>query len=79
VEHNSLEKLKSGKISFASEFPPIGFRDGDEAFYAMVHYQAGFGRYQIPKGEKLNAKFPDLKMTSMKEVMEQCWKGKEDL
>lgn len=79
MKHNSLEKLKSGHISFASEFPDIGFGDGDEAFYAMVHYQAGVGRYQIPEGEKLNAKFPDLKLTSMKEVMETCWKGKDDV
>ena len=44
----------------------------------MVHYQAGVGRYQIPDGDKLNAKFPEIKLTTMKEVMEQCWKGKED-
>ncbi|PSN61719.1 NAD(P)-binding protein [Corynespora cassiicola Philippines] len=75
VEHDSLEKLKSGKISFISEFPPAGFGDGDEAFYAMIHYQVGLGGCLVPTEETLNEKFPHLKTTSAAEVMES-WKGR---
>ncbi|KAM0350613.1 hypothetical protein ACHAPU_003099 [Fusarium lateritium] len=78
VAVDSLEKLKSGKISFFPDYPPIGFGDGDEAFFAMIHYQAGIGRYLIPRDLPfLDEKFPDLKVTTISEVMEASWKGQE--
>ncbi|KAM0500995.1 hypothetical protein ACHAP8_004717 [Fusarium lateritium] len=72
---DSLEKLKSGKISFFPDFPPIGHGDGDEAFFAMIHYQAGIGRYVVPRDLSfLDDEFPDLKITEASEVM-GSWKG----
>ncbi|VUC27797.1 unnamed protein product [Clonostachys rosea] len=75
VAHDDLETLKGGKISFASRFPPIGFGD-DEAFFAMLHYQAGLGQFTVPSDGTLNQKFPDIPITSTREVMEASWKGK---
>ncbi|RGP67722.1 hypothetical protein FSPOR_5912 [Fusarium sporotrichioides] len=76
VAIDSLEKLKSGKISFFLDFPPIGHGDGDEAFFAMIHYQAGIGRYMVPRDLSfLDDKFPDLNITGASEVMESSWKG----
>ncbi|KAG8672384.1 hypothetical protein FPOAC1_005651 [Fusarium poae] len=75
VAVDSLEKLKSGRISFSPDFPPIGHGDGDEAFFAMIHYQAGIGRYVVPGDLSfLDDKFPDVKMTEASEVM-GCWNG----
>lgn len=76
IVHDSLDKLKSGKISFIEDFPPIGLGDGDEAFYALVHYQAGLGHFLVPKGQNLNAEFPEIKITKVSDVMEASWKGK---
>ena len=69
--------MKSGKISFFPDYPKIGFGDGDEAFFAMIHYQAGIGRYLVPRElTPLDDKFPDLKVTTPLEVMETAWKDK---
>jgi hypothetical protein len=77
VAVDSLEKLKSGKISFFPDYPSIGHGDGDEAFFAMIHYQAGIGRYLVPsKLPFLDEKFPDIKVTTASEVMDASWKGK---
>ncbi|KAF4469184.1 nmra-like family [Fusarium albosuccineum] len=77
VAHDSLEKLKSGKISFYPDYPSIGFGDGDEPFFAMIHYQAGIGRYLVPRDyPPLDEEFPELKVTTPLEVMEVAWKGK---
>jgi hypothetical protein len=76
VAVDSLEKLKSGKISFFPDYPPIGYGDGDEAFFAMIHYQAGIGRYLVPRDLLfLDENFPDLKVTTALEVMDASWKG----
>ncbi|KAJ3459548.1 hypothetical protein MRS44_015621 [Fusarium solani] len=77
VANDSLEKLQSGKISFHEDFPPIGYGEGDQAFFAMLHYQAGIGRYLVPRDyPPLDAEFPDLKITTPLEVMETAWKDK---
>nr|RBQ96016.1 hypothetical protein FVER53263_08583 [Fusarium verticillioides] len=71
VAVDSLEKLESGKISFFPDYPSIGHGEGDEAFFAMIHYQAGIGRYLVPRDlPPLDDKFPDLNVTTPLEVME---------
>ncbi|CAF3503571.1 unnamed protein product [Fusarium graminearum] len=76
VAVDSLEKLRSGKISFFPDYPPIGMGDGDEAFFATIHYLAGIGRYLVPRDLPfLDDKFPNLKVTTASEVMESSWKG----
>ncbi|KAM6505831.1 hypothetical protein FSOLCH5_014007 [Fusarium solani] len=77
VANDSLKKLQSGKISFHEDFPPIGYGEGDQALFAMLHYQAGIGRYLVPRDyPPLDAEFPDLKITTPLEVMETAWKDK---
>lgn len=75
VAYDSLEKLKAGKISFASEFPKIEFDVDQEAFYAMIHYQAGLGKYEVPKTDTLNERLPELSITRAREVM-SVWSGR---
>lgn len=48
-----------------------------EPFYAMIHYQAGLGKYLVPTDETLNERLPELKTTSAREVM-SVWKGRQD-
>ncbi|ETS77196.1 hypothetical protein PFICI_11070 [Pestalotiopsis fici W106-1] len=74
VANDSLETLFAGKISFASRFPPIGLGiKEDEAFIAKVHYLAGCGHYRVPDMGSLNSRFPDIKLTTMREVMVFAW------
>lgn len=75
VAYDSLEKLKAGKISFASEFPNIDFVSDPEAFYAMIHYQAGLGMYEVPTSDTLNERLPELSITHATEVM-GVWRGR---
>lgn len=77
MAYDSLEKLKAGKISFASEFPNIDFVADPEAFYAMIHYQAGLGKYEVPTSDTLNERLPELSVTHATEVM-SAWRGRQD-
>lgn len=77
VAYDSLEKLKAGKISFASEFPNIDFVTDSEAFYAMIHYQAGLGQYEVLASDTLNERLPELSVTHAREVMD-VWRGRQD-
>lgn len=75
MAYNSLEDLRAGKISFAEEFPKIDFVSEPEAFYAMIHYQAGLGKYEVPTKDTLNERLPELSVTHAKEVMD-VWRGR---
>nr|XP_036577394.1 Isoflavone reductase-like protein IRL 1 [Colletotrichum truncatum]KAF6784365.1 Isoflavone reductase-like protein IRL 1 [Colletotrichum truncatum] len=77
VVHDDLEKLKSGKISFISEFPDIGLSQDDaEAVFAKIHYYAGTNAVLVPTEDTLNSKFPDIATKTAEEVIEESWKGK---
>ncbi|KAI9900140.1 hypothetical protein N3K66_004402 [Trichothecium roseum] len=78
VAYDSLEKLKAGTISFFEDFPPIGLEDGfgDEAFYALIHRQAGMNHFLVPREHTLNDEFPDVKRKTVAEVMQQSWGGR---
>ncbi|KAF6822214.1 nmrA-like family protein [Colletotrichum musicola] len=77
VVYDDLAKLKSGKISFASEFPDIGFpRDEAEAIFAKVHYYAGTEAFLVPTEDTLNSKFPDIVTRKAIDVIEEAWKGR---
>lgn len=77
MAYDSLEKLKAGNVSFASEFPNIDFEVDQEAFYAMIHYQAGLGKYEVPTNDTLNERLPGLSVTHAREVM-SVWRGRQD-
>ncbi|KAH7159547.1 hypothetical protein B0J13DRAFT_109050 [Dactylonectria estremocensis] len=74
VAYDSLEKLRLGKISFFNEFPPIEFENA-EAFFAMIHLQAGLERLLVAEEHSLTHEFPEIRLTKMAEVM-QAWEGK---
>ncbi|CAG9978339.1 unnamed protein product [Clonostachys byssicola] len=76
VVHDSLDRLKSGKISFIEEFPPIGRGDGDQAYFALIHYQIGLGYYRVPNENTLNERLSDIVVTSAEEVMKRSWGGR---
>lgn len=76
--HDDLSKLKGGHISHIDEFPSIGLGAEDERLFALVHYSAGTGQFKVPTDGVmlLNEKFPDVKFTTVREVMEASWRGK---
>ncbi|GJC86160.1 oxidoreductase swnN [Colletotrichum liriopes] len=76
VAHDELETLKSGRISFASEFPEFDLsREESEALFAKVHYYAGIGRFLVPAEDTLNSKFPDIIPKTAAQVIKESWEG----
>ncbi|GKT52828.1 NmraA like family protein [Colletotrichum tofieldiae] len=76
VAHDELETLKSGRISFASEFPEFDLsREESEALFAKVHYYAGIGRFLVPAEDTLNSKFPDIITKTAAQVIKESWEG----
>ncbi|KAF9875393.1 hypothetical protein CkaCkLH20_07213 [Colletotrichum karsti] len=74
--YDDLEKLKSGKISFISQFPDIGFsQDEAEAIFASIHYFAGTNQVLVPTQDTLNSKIPDIVTKTVEDVIEGSWKG----
>ena len=73
--HDSLDKLKSGKISMIDEFPPFELGPAEsQKLFATVHYQAGMGHFIVPMEGNLNAEFPDIVTKTAREVM-KGWQG----
>lgn len=80
MARDDLEKLDSGKISFADRFPAIGLgsAEEDEAFFARIHYLAGSGYFYIrPDKTNLNYHVPLVRLTTCEEVMRASWQGRE--
>ncbi|KAF4924091.1 Oxidoreductase swnN [Colletotrichum viniferum] len=61
VAYDNLEKLKSGKISFISDFPDIGLGEEEsERLFAILHYYAGTEQFLVPKENDIKPKFPNI-------------------
>ncbi|OHW90185.1 NmrA-like family protein [Colletotrichum incanum] len=76
VAYDELETLKSGKISFASEFPEFDLsREESEELFAKVHYYAGIGRFLVPAEDTLNSKFPEIIPKTAAQVIKESWEG----
>jgi len=76
VAHDSLESLNSGKISFSDRFSPTGISDPveHERFLATLHYEAGTGKFKVPSTHRLNDRLPEIKVTTVRELLESSWK-----
>jgi nucleoside-diphosphate-sugar epimerase len=76
VAHDSLESLKSGKISFSDRFPPTGISDPveHERFLATLHYEAGTGKFKVPSMQRLNERLPEINITTVRQLLESSWK-----
>ncbi|KAI8173121.1 hypothetical protein KHU50_004832 [Colletotrichum sp. SAR 10_65] len=76
VAYDDLEKLKSGKISFISDFPDIGLGEEEsEKLFAILHYYAGTEQFLVPKETNIKPRFPDIVTKTAEEVIEGSWKG----
>ncbi|KAK2740024.1 nmra-like family protein [Colletotrichum kahawae] len=77
VAYDDLEKLKSGKISFISDFPDIGLGEEEsEKLFAILHYYAGTEQFLVPKENDIKPRFLDIVTKTAEEVIEGSWKGK---
>lgn len=69
--------MKSGKISFISDFPDIGLSEEEsEKLFAILHYYAGTEQFLVPKEHDIKPKFADIVTRTTEEVIEGSWKGK---
>ncbi|PLB47604.1 NAD(P)-binding protein [Aspergillus steynii IBT 23096] len=77
VIYESMENLADGKISFP-EFPEADYGLSTEQWekaLAGIHHLAGMNVALVPTDDPLNKHFPDLKLTTVSEVIES-WRGK---
>jgi hypothetical protein len=79
VTYDSVEKLKSGKITELpgqvaaySYFP----REWTQKLYSVFGLWATDGVFDFPDHKALNHRFPDIKVTTAKEMLDKAWRGK---
>lgn len=75
VKYDSIHDLRNGKISFP-DFLGTGLEDtgvSTESVLARFHYISGTGGYLVQTDDPLDAKFPDVKITTPADVIESSW------
>ncbi|KAE8382383.1 hypothetical protein BDV26DRAFT_288664 [Aspergillus bertholletiae] len=75
VKYESLGDLRDGRISFP-EFEETGLEStgrSTESILASFHYISGTGGYAISSDDPLDARFPDIKITTAADVIESSW------
>ncbi|KAK1147810.1 hypothetical protein N8T08_000323 [Aspergillus melleus] len=74
----SMDSLAKGKISFP-EFPEADYGLSNEEWeniLSKIHYLAGMDVALVKSDDPLNDQFPELKLTTISEVIESSWTGK---
>ncbi|KAH6880818.1 hypothetical protein B0T10DRAFT_565548 [Thelonectria olida] len=79
VTYDSVEKLKSGEITALpgqvaaySYFP----KEWVEKLFSVFGFWVTEGIFDFPEDKALNRKFPDIKVTTVKEMLDKAWGGK---
>ncbi|KAF2793798.1 NAD(P)-binding protein [Melanomma pulvis-pyrius CBS 109.77] len=79
VVYDSVNKLKAGEITELpgqvtsySYFP----KEWAQKLFSVFGYWVTEGVFDIPDEKALNKVFPDIYVTTVKEMLDQCWKGK---
>ncbi|KAI9035940.1 NAD(P)-binding protein [Aspergillus affinis] len=78
VIFESMDNIANGKISFP-EFPEADYGFSDEQWetaLAGIHYLAGMDVALVKTDDPLNDHFPELKLTTISEVIESSWTGR---
>ncbi|PKY03465.1 NAD(P)-binding protein [Aspergillus campestris IBT 28561] len=78
VVYNSLDRLRSGHISFP-DFVETGLEEPDpsnEWIFATFNYLSATGNYFVQTEETLDARFPEVRITTAEEVIEESWGGR---
>ncbi|KAE8355663.1 hypothetical protein BDV28DRAFT_31128 [Aspergillus coremiiformis] len=78
VKYERLEDLRKGRISFP-EFYKTGLEStgqSSESIFALFHYLSSTGGYTIVSDDTLDARFPDVKITTAAEVIQSSWRGR---
>ncbi|KAI1244184.1 hypothetical protein MGN70_014054 [Eutypa lata] len=79
VVYDSVDKLKSGEITELpgqvaaySYFP----KEWVQSLFSVFGYWVTEGVFDLPEEKALNKKFPHIKVTTVKEMLDQSWKQK---
>lgn len=77
--YDSVDKLKSGEITELpgqvaaySYFP----KEWVQSLFSVFGYWVTEGVFDLPEEKALNNKFPHIKVTTVKEMLDQSWKQK---
>lgn len=77
--YDSVDKLKSGEITELpgqvaaySYFPKVWV----QSLFSVFGYWVTEGVFDLPEEKALNNKFPHIKVTTVKEMLDQSWKQK---
>ena len=78
VVHDSLEDLRTGKISEIPAYVPVYEVLPKEMFLSMM---AGLGVGMITGifdliGHSLNERYPDIRPVKMADFVQECWAGR---
>ena len=79
VVYDSVEMLKSGKITELpgqvaaySYFP----KEWTQKLYSVFGLWVTEGVFDFPDHKALNHRFPGIKVTTVKEMLDKAWRGK---
>ncbi|GME32557.1 Pyridoxal-phosphate dependent enzyme [Neofusicoccum parvum] len=79
VTYDSVEKLKNGEITELpgqvasySYFP----KEWAQKLFSVFGLWVTKGIFDVPEERALNKRFPDIQVTTVKEMLDQAWKGK---
>ncbi|KAE8383991.1 hypothetical protein BDV23DRAFT_192379 [Aspergillus alliaceus] len=78
VIYDRLHGLRNGRISFP-EFQETGLEGtgrSSESIFALFHYISSIGGYTVPSDNVLDARFPDIRMTTAREVIKSSWRDR---
>ncbi|KAJ5778246.1 hypothetical protein N7520_001492 [Penicillium odoratum] len=78
VTYDSVDMINAGDVTV-----PPSLDDGEEdsidelkEVTALVSRLTVYGVFQLPKENRLNAQFPDVRPITMRELLEKCWTGR---
>ncbi|PVH81493.1 NAD(P)-binding protein [Cadophora sp. DSE1049] len=79
INYDDLEKLKTSQVTeLPSHVPVYPFfpKEKLQHVFAVFGQWVAAGFFDLPVENSLNAKFPDIKTLTVKEMLDQTWKGK---
>jgi hypothetical protein len=78
VTYDSIEQINTGDVTVPPSLDDTANDSIDELkeVTALCSRLIVNGVFQFPKENRLNARFPDVRPITMRELLEKCWKGR---
>jgi hypothetical protein len=78
VTYDSVEKLQAGEITELRgqvEAYPYFPKEWVQKLFSVFGFWVTEGVFDLPEDKALNRKFPDIKVTTVEEMLNTAWKG----